>query len=79
MKLSNAVISRLKEDRSFRLLLCGELDFKEQWIDKCIDKNKVNGPLTTAGALKVIREQTGLGDSKILEMPKVKSKTGALK
>lgn len=79
MKLSNAVIDRLKQDRAFRLLLCAELNFKEQWIDKCVEKNKVNGPLTTAGALKVIREQTGLVDSKILEVPKPKVKTGVLK
>lgn len=67
MKLSNSVIAKLKDNRSTRLQLCDALGFTELWIDKSIEKNKVNGPLTTASALDVIRKGTGLPDSEILE------------
>lgn len=66
MKLNNSVIAKLKESRSTRLQLCDKLGFTELWIDKSIDKNKVNGPLTTATALEVIRKETGMEDSEIL-------------
>lgn len=50
-----------------RLKLALALGFTEQWIMKVIAKNKENGPLTTATALMVIREETGLCDNEILE------------
>lgn len=43
------------------------LNCTEQAISKYIKRNKENGPLTTAGALKVIKEKTGLTDEQILE------------
>lgn len=57
-----------------RLLLALAMDFTEQWIIKLLDANKENGPLTTAMALKVIKEQTGLKDSEILEEEPVTAK-----
>lgn len=72
MKLKKDIIELLKADRTIRLLLCDALDFKEQWIDKCVEKNKANGPLTTASALKVIRETFVLTDNDILEESEVK-------
>jgi hypothetical protein len=67
MKLSNRAIEKLKASRESRLRLCSSLGFTEVWIDKLIDKNKVNGPLTTVSAIGVIREETELADSEILE------------
>lgn len=67
MKLSNQVIEKLKASRDSRLRLCSTLGFTEVWIDKLIDKNKVNGPLTTVSAIGVIKEETSLEDSEILE------------
>lgn len=67
MKLNPTVIAKLQENRLSRLQLCAALGFTELWIDKSIAKNKVNGPLTTATALEVIRKETGLTDSEILE------------
>lgn len=67
MKLSNRAIEKLKASRDSRLRLCSTLGFTEVWVEKLIEKNKVNGPLTTVSALGVIREETALTDSEILE------------
>jgi hypothetical protein len=66
MKLSNAAIERISE-RRILLLLALALDISEQWMRRVIEANKDNGPLTTAMALKVIAEQTGLKQEDILE------------
>jgi len=66
MKLTKKAIKRIKEQAP-RLKLALALGFSEQWIVKVIDANKANGPLTTATALRVIREETGLTDSELLE------------
>jgi len=67
MKLSNQAVEKLRANRESRLRLCSALGFTEVWIDRLIAKNKVNGPLTTVSALGVIREETSLEDSEILE------------
>lgn len=66
MKLSKKALKGIKNQPA-RLKLALAMGFSEQWINKCIDANKQNGPLTTATALKAIREETGLTDSEILE------------
>lgn len=66
MKLTTKAIKAVGE-KSVRLKLCVKLDFTEQWILKMIAANKDNGPLTTAAALQVIREETGLKEKEILE------------
>jgi len=43
------------------------LNFTEFWVGRCIKANKDNGPLTTMAAIEIIREETGLEDSEILE------------
>lgn len=74
MKLKQTILQQLLTNRTFRLRLAVDLNFSEVWIDKLIDANKNNGTLTTAKALQVIREETGLADSEILEevVPEVK-------
>lgn len=66
MKLTKQAIESL-DAREKRLQLALKLGFTEVWIDRLITKNKPNGPLVTVTALNVIREQTGLTDSEILE------------
>lgn len=66
MKLTENALKAIN-NKTTRQKLGLQLDFSEQWIIKLIDANKDNGPLTTAGALKVIREETKLKDSEILE------------
>lgn len=65
MKLTTKTIDALS--RPIRLRLALELRFSEQWINSLVEVNKDNGPLTTARALQVIREETKLEDSEILE------------
>lgn len=50
-----------------RLKLAIALKFTEFWVNQLVEKNKVNGPLTTHASTKVISEETGLTDSEILE------------
>jgi phage repressor protein C with HTH and peptisase S24 domain len=66
MKLTQRAIDGLSE-REAKLKLALALSFTELWINKIIGANKDNGPLTTAKALQVIREETGLSDQEILE------------
>ena len=66
MKLSKAAIEQIS-DRKVLLQIALSLDFSEQWMRRVIENNKDNGPLTTALALRVIREETGLTDEQILE------------
>lgn len=66
MKLTEKAIAAL-QSREVVLKLALALGFTEVWIDRLIRKNKENGALTTAKALQVIREETGLSDQEILE------------
>lgn len=70
MKLTQSAIGRLSS-REVRLKLAFALSFTELWINKIVVANKNNGPLTTAKALQVIREETGLSDQEILEEDKI--------
>lgn len=65
MKLTERAINAINQETKLRLAIA--LKFTEYWMGKIIDNNKDNGPLTTAAALKVIRDETGLDDSEILE------------
>jgi hypothetical protein len=71
MKLSNQAIEAISE-RPVVLRLALALGFSERWILRVIGKNKKNGPLTTIAAIQIIREETGLLDSEILEASDVK-------
>lgn len=66
MKLTNKAIEALNS-RSTMLALALALGFTEIWIKKLVDANKDNGPLTTVKALQVIKAETKLEDSQILE------------
>lgn len=76
MKLNNKAIETLIADRAIRQKLGLELDFTEVWIDKLIEKNKENGPLTTVKALQVIEKETGLSQEQILEAEVASSQLG---
>lgn len=66
---------RLINVQNIRLLLAIELGYTEAWIITLIDKNKRNSPLTTASALKVIKQETGLSEEEILEEETIKEST----
>jgi len=67
MKVSKVAITAITEDRKTLLAVVLALGFTEQWTRRLLEKNKSNGPLTTAKALEVIRQETGLTDEEILE------------
>lgn len=66
MRLSKKAIEKI-DTMAFRPLLQREFECSEMSVRRWLTDNKHNGPLTTAGALKVIRENTGLTDADILE------------
>lgn len=66
MILTKAAIEKINITKT-RLSLALAMGFTEQWIIRLIDANKENGPLTTAKALQVIKQETGLTDDQILE------------
>lgn len=70
MKLTRKAIKAI-DKQDIRLKLALALGFSEQWIIKVIGANKANGPLTTAASLKVVRQETGLTDSEILNEERV--------
>lgn len=53
--------------RPLRLQMALGLGFSERWIERLIEENKPNGKLTTATALRLIKEGTGLSESEILD------------
>jgi hypothetical protein len=71
MKLTKLAINRINDAKVIAELMKA-LGFSEQWVRRLAAQNKMNGPLTTYRALEVIRRETGLEDSKILESPKLK-------
>jgi len=66
MKLSNKAINAL-QDRALRLQLALQMGFTEVWMNKLVERNKENGPLTTFKAVQIIEVETGLKQEEILE------------
>lgn len=66
MRLSQKAIEAIN-NRATILKLALQLDFTELWVNRLIAANKDDAALTNASALKVIREETGLTDSEILQ------------
>jgi len=66
MKLTAKAIKKIGENRTAAMIAIA-LGLSEDWIKRLAKKNKENGDLTKAKALQVIREETGLHYSEILE------------
>jgi phage repressor protein C with HTH and peptisase S24 domain len=66
MKITEQALEAIN-NKTTRNKLALALNFTERWIIKCISENKSNGPLTTAAALQVIREETDFTNDQILE------------
>ena len=65
MKLSKKALMAIRENKRCRNRLQLELERNQATIYRWLDNNDVM--LTTATALQIIREETGLDDSQILE------------
>lgn len=70
MRLTKKALGAINK-KDIRLKLALSLDCTEQWVIKMIVANKNNGPLTTASALDVIRQETKMKDDQILDKQKV--------
>jgi hypothetical protein len=66
MKLTEKAIAAIS-NRSVVLQLALGLNFTELWINKLIEANKDNGPLTTIKAIGIIKQETGFTQDEILE------------
>lgn len=67
MRITKKALTAINNS-SIRLKLAIAMSCTEQWIIKVIKANKVNGPLTTATALGVIKDETKLKEKDILEV-----------
>jgi hypothetical protein len=67
MKITTTAIATIKKNLRLRNRLALELDKSGQTIDRWINTNESNGELTTLKALQVIKEETGLSDTEIIE------------
>lgn len=72
MKLTNKATEAIKGSKRLRNRLALDLDKHYQTIDRWIDSNEPNGPLTSYLALEIIRTESGLLDQEILEDSDVK-------
>lgn len=69
MRLSQKALQQINTTQ-VRLRLAMQFDCTERWISQLIKENQSDGDLTKASALQIIREQTGLNDTEILEEDK---------
>lgn len=67
MRIKHEVLDEIRGNTRTKNLLALALDRSVWTIERLIDSNEENSDLTKAAALKVIRQQTGLTDKKILE------------
>jgi hypothetical protein len=70
MKLTQKAIDALKNHKRARARLQLDLNKSEYTINRYIADNDIM--LTTATALKVIREETGISDDQLLEIEQEK-------
>ncbi len=69
MIITSRAIKEITTRAKNRLAL--EFDRSVHTIERWIDDNDDNGPLTTAGAIKIIAEETGMQPDEILKNPTV--------
>lgn len=67
MKLTNKAIAEIKTNRRLKNRLALDLEKSGYTVERWISENEDNGFLTTAKALQIIKEETGLTDDQILE------------
>jgi hypothetical protein len=73
MRLTAKAITEIKNNKAARARLALALNKTEFSVIRWLDDNKANNPLTTVAALKVIKKETGLRESEILEELTTKS------
>lgn len=67
MRLSQTAINKIKSNNQVKARLISNFDKSPFTIERWISDNERNGQLTTASALQIISDETGLNDDQILE------------
>ena len=67
MRIQEQALSKINSSVRLKTVLALELSKSVATVSRWISDNTDNNPLTTAKALQLIREETGLEDSQILE------------
>jgi hypothetical protein len=67
MKLTTKAISEIKKNQRLKNRLALELEKSGYTVERWITENEDNGFLTTAKSLQIIKQETDLTDSEILE------------
>lgn len=67
MKISAKAIEAFKGNSRLKNRIALEMNKSVYSVDRWISENEQNGPLTTARALQLISEETGLSSEEILE------------
>lgn len=67
MRIKVKALTEINGSTRLKTRLALELSKSVYTVDRWLLENMDNSPLTTAKALQVIREETGLKDSQILE------------
>lgn len=67
MRIRKKALLTINESTRLKTRLALELDKSVASVSRWISENSENNPLTTAKALQIIRDETGLEDSQILE------------
>lgn len=67
MIIKQEVIDNIKEDKRLKAQLCAVFNKHFGTVERWINMNIDNGPLTTTAAMKIIKEETGLSEEQILE------------
>jgi predicted transcriptional regulator len=66
MNLTNKAIKLLQDNMQLRNQIAIELGCSEATIRRWLNENEPNNSLTTAAALKIITEETGMTQDQIL-------------
>lgn len=67
MKLTKKAIAAFEGATRLKTRLAFEMGKSVYTVDRWVSENEDNGLLTTAKAVQIINEETGLGASEILE------------
>lgn len=70
MRIKKKVLEKIDESDTTVVRLVRELKVSYPTVRRWINANEEDGQLTTATAVKIIREELGLPDSQILEETK---------
>ncbi len=73
MQLTDKAIQVVRESAECRREIMYQLEISQSTMYRFLDENKVDGKLTTARALSIIKDTTGLTDADILTDANIKT------